>query len=454
MQEGGLYGAGMKFRMKRRVSPTDDRSVAQSTGGGAISSRKKKGQLTVGGRIALGLFFSVFLATGLGATYALAVKPWMQVWKARSWTPVSCVILSSEVKTNHGSDSTTYSVAIAYAYDVNGRTYEGNRYDFTTGSSSGRKAKRAIVERYREGRETMCYVNPENPAESVIERGRVRDWGFGLIPLVFVLVGAGGVTFAIRGQRKPGEDVQTRGGGGRGNAFTAPAAVQADDLLTEDSGGGGQVELKPAESRVGKLVAVTVFALFWNGIVSVFVVNIIGDALRGAGIMWLFLLFLLPFIGIGLFMIGLAVRQAMSLANPVPRLTVNRGAFSPGETVELAWRFEGKAERLKNVRLFLEGREEATYRRGTDTKTDREVFATFDIAAASGLSAGEPAQARLKLPARLMHSFKTDNNRVRWSLRMKGDVAWWPDVDEEFEFLIVPAARQAAPLSTPPRSES
>ena len=65
--------------MKRRGSPTLDDRAGHGSEGGAISGRKKKGRLTTGGRIAVGLFFGVFLAVGLAATYALGVKPWEYV---------------------------------------------------------------------------------------------------------------------------------------------------------------------------------------------------------------------------------------------------------------------------------------------------------------------------------------------------------------------------------------
>ena len=199
------------------------------------------------------------------------------------------------------------------------------------------------------------------------------------------------------------------------------------------------------QSRVAKLVTILVVTVFWNGIVSVFVVNVVNDVLRGDAFRWFLGLFLLPFIGVGLVLIGVSVRMAMALANPVPRLTVNRRAFAPGDTVALAWRFDGSATRLKDIRLFLEGREEATYRRGTDTRTDREVFATLDLARAAGVSAGQPGQATVKLPERMMHSFSSDNNRVIWTLKVKGGIDWWPDLDEEFAIVVVPAVRKVFP---------
>jgi hypothetical protein len=413
----------------------------------AISTRRKATELTTKTRWVLGLFFSVFFFAGVFATYALGVRPWLDVREARNWQEVKARIISSEVE-SHSDDTTTYSVAIKYTYRVNGRNYTGDQYDFTAGSTSARSGVAEIAERFREGKTVPCYVNPKNPEESVLERREVRDWGFGFIPLVFVLAGGAGIYFAIFGQRKKPAEGMSRVAAA---SFTRSGGNACDGFV--DARTSGPVELKPAQSRGGALVAVVIFALFWNGIVSVFLVNIIGDAMRGGAIMWVFLVFLLPFVAIGLFMIGLAVRQTMALANPVARLTVNRGAFAPGETVELSWRFDGKAVRLNDVRLFLEGREEATYRRGTDTRTDKEVFATLEFAAVTGIGAGQPGTARLKLPERTMHSFKSKNNAVVWALRVKGGIAWWPDLDEEFAFSVTSVGARFGAAPHPSSSE-
>ena len=61
------YGEVMKFRIQRRFDPKVSLADGPQSGGdGPISSRKRKGQLTVGGRIVMGLFFSVSLAVRMG----------------------------------------------------------------------------------------------------------------------------------------------------------------------------------------------------------------------------------------------------------------------------------------------------------------------------------------------------------------------------------------------------
>ena len=177
---------GMKFRMKRRGSPTTDRKDERDTEGGAISGRKKKGQLTTVGRIVLGMFFSIFLLAGVAATYALGVKPWTDVWRARSWVEVPCLILSSEVKSHSGSDSTTYRVAISYTYDVDGHILivaEGlaERVGATIGRSFGTPIARMKGEQL----EGVRFQHPLYERESVGVLGDYVSTGLGVLGLAW-----------------------------------------------------------------------------------------------------------------------------------------------------------------------------------------------------------------------------------------------------------------------------
>ena len=48
--------------------------------------------------------------------------------------------------------------------------------------------------------------------------------------------------------------------------------------------------------------------------------------------------------------------------------------------------------------------------------------------------------ARVTIPEDTMHSFEFGNTKVVWSLKVTGDVPSWPDVDEEFDFVVRPSA--------------
>ena len=56
-------------------------------------------------------------------------------------------------------------------------------------------------------------------------------------------------------------------------------------------------------------------------------------------------------------------------------------------------------------------------------------------------------QARVVLPAGLMHSWTAGHNKIIWSLHIRGDIPWWPDLKEEFPLTVLP--RKTLPTKTP-----
>ena len=51
------------------------------------------------------------------------------------------------------------------------------------------------------GRQTVCYVNPAAPADAVIQRGFNGEMAFGGLGLIFFLLGAYGLYYALRRAR-------------------------------------------------------------------------------------------------------------------------------------------------------------------------------------------------------------------------------------------------------------
>jgi hypothetical protein len=371
-------------------------------------------------------FFSVFLAFGLVFVYFFLIRPLSLVVAARQWTATPCTVVSSSVRTHRGDDSTTYSVDILYRYEFGGRGYRANRYDFIGGSSSGRSGKEAIIRRYPPGGSAVCYVDPGRPSQAVLNRNFTGMMWLGLIPLVFVAVGAGGMLGVLR-KKTVAVGTPARG------TKPSPLAVQ----------GPGAVVLKAAASPMTKLIAGILVSLFWNGIVSVFVWQCIKGWQRGRP-EWFLMIFLIPFVLIGLAMIGYVIYAFLGLFNPRPQLTVNAAAIPLGGVLEVQWRFRGSVNRLNRLRLVLEGREEATYRRGTSTTTDRETFAKLELASVTSRPEMAAGQARFTLPRDTMHSFAAEHNKVIWTLKVEGDIERWPDVKEEFPLTLLPAPPEGA----------
>jgi hypothetical protein len=257
---------------------------------------------------------------------------------------------------------------------------------------------------------------------------RTSGGGFGpqlLVPLIFLIVGVGGMVWAWRAAKaKPG-------------ATGLAAAASPFGVAPPPGAESAAIELKPTATPLGKLIAVTLFALFWNGIVSVFVVHVYrgwgtGNADGCAT------LFLIPFVLIGLAALFMAGQQFLILFNPRVRLTLAPGVLMTGGLAYLQWRLTGRGGGVSRLRIVLEGREEARYRRGTNTYTDREVFARVpivDTAQAFEIPAGN---ARIDVPAGGVPSFTAEHNKIVWSLKVTCEIPRWPDSEDEYEVLVRP----------------
>ena len=402
------------------VSPS--RPVESLTG--SERSRRK-------GRNLMRFAFGVFLLAGLGFLIPFGLMFW-RLAASQTWEETRCTVLSSAVGTHSGDDGATYSVDVTYRYSWNGETFTSDRYKFTFGSSSGYDGKAAVVARYPPGSEVACWLDPSDPAESVLVRSVGWEALFVLLPLVFVAIGAAGVlgsfgAFGSGGSPKrqdwlPGTDDEEE---------REPMTLQAARPMQE--AGTDPSVLSAQSSPKGRLVGSIVFAVFWNGFVWTFLYFLVvkGDA-DGCAVVFLGI-----FAVIGLFLLASVPYYALALANPRPILRLG-GVLTPGRTIRVSWRFEGKAERIQRLTMKLAGREEARYRRGTNTYTDKHVFhetVVLELPDRGGIPSGETA---ITIPADAMHSFDGGNNKVIWTLAVHGDIPRWPDVNEEFELTVRP----------------
>ncbi len=92
-----------------------------------------------------------------------------------TWLGTSAVITSSIVRRewdkNNGAPETKYWFEIQYNYDVDNRTYLGERYAFHGNPSFKTKAgAKKLLEKFPIGKTITVYYQPDNPEESVIKR--------------------------------------------------------------------------------------------------------------------------------------------------------------------------------------------------------------------------------------------------------------------------------------------
>ncbi len=233
---------------------------------------------------------------------------------------------------------------------------------------------------------------------------------FPLFPLIFVAVGALFIRQALRGEKYKALSV-------------LPTAAS------------GAVELKPGQSGLGMFIFALIFALFWNGIVSAFLIAM----LTGHGnFPALGFLFLLPFVAVGIGLIGFVGYSFLALFNPKPHLRLNPGALPLGAVADLEWTIVGSPERIRKMTLWLEGREEAQYRQGTRTVTASSLFEKVPVFETDNAAEMRVGKVQIAVPEFTMHSLVAPNNRIKWSIKVHGEVHRWPDVNVEFPITVLP----------------
>jgi len=375
----------------------------------------------------LAVFGLLFLCVGLFAFYFTFLRPMRGVLAARSWPAAVCTVVDSKVDSSSDSDGTTYRVLVVYRYTVGGREYESRRYDFLEMSSSGYDDKAAVVARYPPGARTSCYIDPADPTQAVLVRSFSPVYLIGLLPLLFVAFGASALVWGAR-------TVWRRRSGW---TATADGANPVRDPQRDGAGSGGPVVLRPTITRWGALLGLIFVALFWNGIVSVFLVHVYKEWRSGSpdGCATLFLL---PFVVVGLGLVFAVLRQLLVLFNPRVVLTLNPGQLTPGQSAYVNWRVGGQASRVQRLRITLEGREEASYRRGTDNYTDKETFAVIRIADAAQSFEIAEGSGRADVPATAVPTFTASHNKIVWLFKVKMEIAGWPDSEDEYEVLVRP----------------
>ena len=413
-----LIGAGGIYFTWRRQPPEKATPIAPV---GAAARQRGLG------RFGMAAFFGIFAAVGGAMFYFLGIRPIAGTLAAESWVETPCKVLRAEVRDHDSDDGTTYSVYILYEYEFAGQTHKSDCYDFIGGSSSGYKGKARVVETYRSAERPVCYVNPRDPSEAVLKRGFHAKLLLALFPLPFLLIGVGGVVHVLRGKRPSPAGAMA--------GIEALGQIRPIGLIGPAD--TGRQLLAPAHSPKAKFVVMLLIALLWNGIVSGFIIGSIGEFRRG-DVSWFSVLFMLPFLAVGVGLAGAAVYQFLALFNPRPTIELSTGAIPLGGAAEMRWSFSGQTSRIMELAVTLRGIEEARYRRGTDTHTDRNTFYEMELYRTSDPYEIATGQVGFAMPQDTMHSFEATNNKILWELEIHGSIKGWPDVKESFKINVAP----------------
>ena len=375
------------------------------------------------------MIYAVLFAAGMSVLYAFFLEPFRNAIAAQGWTPTPCTIAISKVepvtdkekKNDKGAATIVgYRPEIKYDYRVNGKHHRSDKVWFIRPATGTQADAKKVVDKYPKDSQHTCFVNPEDADFAVLERGFGPQMLIAIIPALFAIAGITGiVSRVLRRVSKP-------------DPRFAPVQQY----------GEGATLTHRSRSGVVALIVVCIVAVAWNGIISFLLREVIKNWREGIPgcYGWFLTLFSVPFVAVGMILLVLPVYFFLKLFNPRPTLRLSKAQIPVGEAAELTWRFWGRYDRLHRLRISLEGREEATYQSNDETATAREVFMTISLVDTTRPQEIRWGKVRVNVPPNAMPSFSAPHNRIAWAIHVCGEIRRWPDVDEEFEFNVLPAA--------------
>jgi len=421
--------------------------------------QKKRGNRRTGseklGTAGEAVFFAVLLLLGLGGLVVMLATFAVPEWRANhDFAAETCTVRQTRIGENPGDDRALYRPEVQIEYQVDGETYRIWTYNIHTirdgGYSTGQDDAQATLEDFAAGEQYVVYYNPSDPNEAVLVRGSSWwVWLSFLVPISFLLIGGGGLVLRIftwgkSAERRAAFARQAAAIGGlasNGGAAADFPYVPVAANVTDSPGTKLAFRLPVAGSLAGALFVWLVVCLLWNGIVSVFVVIVIGSFLEGAP-NWFLTFFISPFVLIGIGLIVFFVRQLVVTTGVGPTLVeISEQPLCPDERCRL---FLSQTGRLKMdwLELLLVCDEETTYRQGTDTRTETERVYQEPLVRREQLevAGGAPfeTECEVTIPAGAMHSFKSGHNEVAWKILVRGSPARWPDFERSFRLIVHP----------------
>ncbi|MFM8892769.1 MAG: DUF3592 domain-containing protein [Planctomycetia bacterium] len=431
---------------------------------------KKRGHRRTGSRewgvVGDGLFHGTLLAAGLFFGAILLSGVAAPEWRINhEFRETFCTILGkglarTTVSDPSGRGSTTWRPCLLVRYSADGRTRESWSRGTTAENTSDRAAAVRRLEAWRLGAETVCWYDPSDPGTVVLERG--YNWWLWLLSLLLpgalVLIGGLGLARGLRTWGKSDEHLAASAGLAEmldplaqptPTAPGYPGVPICDDLV--NSPGTILRYRLPIESPENwTLAGFGLFALLWNAVLAVLAVGA-GVDLLGGKIDWWLLGLLVPFSAVGIAGVVLFFRTlVLSTAIGPTQVEISDHPLFPGGSYDLLIA-QGGTGIFRTLEVAVELEEQATFRQGTDTRTEQCIVWRRDLVSLCDVVV-EPdrrfeARASVEIPANAMHSFTSAHNAVRWRVVVRGTAERWPAFSRVFPVVVFPGT--AAPAVEP-----
>lgn len=403
--------------------------------------------------ILLIVFGSKFVIGGLVLLWFTFGQPIRNHFQCQSWPAVPAKIIVSQVERRRGDDNDSFAPIIRYEYKIGNQLQSSDCISFTNVDSSTEPSwANGFIKRYPLGANIDCYANPNQPELAVLER-EFSPWIlFMLYPVIIFGIGVLMIRSAWsainKAKREKGVNLPPRPDTSSrsdrrwqsANPTELLSTGKPQDQLSEadalDLKWDVPQKLKPENAKLFLMIFLAIFGSIWNGVIWMGIPSMFQG---GVGVFSVFmLLFMIPFVLVGLAVLGSFFYLLMSMFNPKVEIALSTGAIPRGGELDIAWEVVGRSGAIKQLTIIIEGIESATYRQGTDTKTDTQRFAELPIMESTDPQTIQFGSCTITIPADTMHTFEGDQNKILWNVVVHGIVPKWPDVKERYPFRVKP----------------
>lgn len=423
---------------------------------------KKRGSRRTGseqvGSLTLGGFFATMLALGVALAVLILRELVIPQWHLQhEFIQTECTIVDRRLDAIADTDPPRFHPSVRIRFLAGDKPQDVWTEVPRRDAALEEKAAHAALAPFAVGERHACWFDLTNPAQAVLARDiSWFPWLMLLLPISFLSLGSGGLVYLWLGWGKSVERqavLQERGASGdlfrsappRDGTPRREFPAVPDPANLSDS---------PGITLAFRLPVTT--SPFWImvAVISVCVaINLMG--------LWFLTVAWLQFRDVAFnpqltaFSIAWLVAGGYALYRAVRRMAVVAGLgativevcshpLRAGETYRLFFQQHGNFT-ANMLQVLLVCEEIATYRQGTDTRTERRRVYEQELFLREGfhIRPNEPLEVRcpFSLPADVMHSFRGRCNEIEWSIVVEADVLRHGFIERNFPIVVYPRSQ-------------
>ncbi len=402
------------------------------------------------GGASLGIFFGVFFLVGCASLGLMLGSLTLPDLRANlNFQKTTCKVLDRRIDVSEDGMMPVYRPELEIEYEVGGTAYRRWAFDSTHMYQTDADACQQMLDQFETGKTYPCWYDPRNAFDVVVVRGhRWYAWLALMLPASFLAIGGAGLVFTLLTWNKSSER----------RAVWARRAARFDPF--EMSGAEAQFPTVPTDTHITnspgtrlayrlplaipgwQMLGMLLAAVFWNGVVLIFVS--MAAEKHWAGVPdWSFTLLLMPFIGVGAGLIALVVRQVRGRTTiGATILEIDEHPLVPGRRYRVFLAQSGQVT-FEQYQLSLVCDEEVKYLQGTNLRMAQHRTCEHVLLSHRNLSVTHESrfetQVEFAVPQEAMHSFQSTHHRIGWKLEVRARVAGQVEINRQFLVVVSPA---------------